>query len=69
MFWILNKKTNAPGIAGSVPAILKITGEQKHKGGITKRRLEDCFSREKEVEFNTDEFRICKTDMFTSKRK
>lgn len=62
MFWILNKKTNAPGIAGSVTVVI-------NKTGIKESSLYEHFSRKKLIEFNNDEFRICKLDVEKSKRK
>ena len=62
MFWILNKKTNEPGNASSVVALSTETR-------IKENSLYEHFGRKKLIEFNDDNFRICKTEVLKSKRK
>lgn len=53
MYWILNKNTEQAGIAGSVKALSAYTG-------IRVNSLYYHFSRKKEKELNTDNYRIVK---------
>jgi hypothetical protein len=62
MFWILNKKTQEPGNASSVVALSNETG-------VKENSLYEHFGRKKLIEFNDDNFRICKTEVLKSKRK
>lgn len=53
MYWILNKITEKAGIAGNIPGLAAYTG-------IRINSLYYHFSRKKEKELNTDNYRIVK---------
>lgn len=53
---ITNKKTSEPLLVGSLPKVVKITG-------ISANRLRYIFGNKKQVEYNTDEYRICRVVM------
>lgn len=61
MFWILNKKTQEPGNASSVVALSVETG-------IKESSIYEHFGRKKLIEFNNDNYRICKVQVLKSKR-
>lgn len=56
MFWYLNKQTNAAKIFGSVAAIVKHTD-------LKPDNLYRVFSRLKQSEYDSEHFRIVKTDV------
>ena len=51
-----NKKTNEQLLWSSRPKVVKITG-------ISANRLRYIFGNKKQVEYNTDDFRICRVVM------
>ena len=61
MFWILNKKTNEPGNASSVPALSLATG-------IKRSTFYEKFGRQGLKELNKGDYRICVTEVLKSKR-
>ncbi len=62
MFWLLNKKTNAPGIFGSISAICENTD-------LKPDNLYYHFSRMKRSEFENENFRIVKCKVGRSGKK
>lgn len=52
-YWILNKITGEPSIAGSLPKVV-------NKTALNKKSLEYWFSQKKEIEYNDEKFRIVK---------
>lgn len=52
-YWILNKKNNKPGLAGSIPKLSENTG-------IEERKLKNFFSHRKKIDFENEDYRIVK---------
>lgn len=53
-YWILDKKSNKPFIAGSIPKVVEFLNLD------SKYPLEKIFSRDKKSEYENDNYRIVK---------
>ncbi len=62
MYWYLNKQTDTPAIAGSIPVLQELTG-------FTYSKLEYYFSRLKRTKYEDDTHRIEKLSVQRSLRQ